>query len=222
MVLLAELPAMKRWLFIIGIVSATACGPAHQAAAESRFCIPDAYAVPNVAWAPPETQKSRDVAFRGCRASDKACRLPSEIRNGVIEPDDRTGWKWEQFAPDAFYRRVATEGSPALEPLDDGTTIVVTNTALTRDWYVWRKSARDGKTNALLADGDELVAVCRNQELTEPGQAPRPAVVCNRYTDSADYGLHFTFESQTRIPQEIEKLDSGLRAVIDAWRCGAK
>ncbi|TKR34132.1 hypothetical protein FCE95_07665 [Luteimonas gilva] len=159
-----------------------------------------------------------DVAFRGCEAADKDCGLPKEISSGLITTKTAQVWKWESLPADSFYKRVAIEGSPQFELSGDGRTVTISNPNLTSDLYVWRKVASANGRQNPLADGDELLAVCRLAE--QAGRSAESWILsCDRYVQGKGYGLHYTFKSTGRVPQDVQSMDSKTLAQVESWRC---
>lgn len=207
-----------KWLILgIGLLCSTACGSGNRATSGTGFCVPAAYAISNVGWAPSDTDHAGDVAFRGCETADEKCVLPKEVSSGLITARAVQVWKWEGLAADSFYRRVAVEGSPRFELSGDSRTLTLSNPSLSSDLYVWRKAASaDGGRG--LTDGDELLAVCRLAE--QAGRRTEPWILsCDRHVQGKNYGLQYTFKSTGHVPQEIQAMDSKIFAQVDSWRC---
>lgn len=220
----------KSGLFIIVLMLAGCwhCYEAHEVdGAAGRFCVPEAQVVKDASWIPPDRPGApKTFAFRGCSSGNQkepsSCIFPEAVRGGVVSPLASSKVHWQDFAADSFYKKVVSDYDSKLETLDDGSLLIISNTQLWGDWYVWRKSKPFSGEDALqLENDDELVAVCREVENVKysDSQQNRSTVVCDRSIRAQDYAVSYSFESNMRIPQMLGVLDAQVLAVIERWRC---
>jgi hypothetical protein len=207
------------------------CGQGHEIyevdGVDGKFCVPDANVVPRVAWLPPDRPGTpKTFAFQGCWSANPtaqtACAFPSVLRGGVVSPKSSfRRERWQDIAADSFYKKVVLEHDSLLEVADTGSTLIVSNRRLWKDWYIWRKAKPLTVSEPHLDDDDELVAVChtvKNVTLPEK-QETRDMISCDRYVQGKDYTLNYSFESSGRVPRKLEALDVQIFKQIDRWRC---
>lgn len=193
-----------------------------------KFCVPDAYTVPLIPWVPPDRPGTpKTFAFQGCWSADPApqvaCPFPLMLRGGVVAPKSsfRRG-RWQDIAADSFYKKVALEKDSLIEVTDAGSTLIVSNPRLWQDWYVWHKAKPLTDESKPQLDGDdELIAVCHTvKDVMLPGKREtRDMISCDRNVLGSDYALQYSFESQERVPRNLDALDAKIFEQVDRWRC---
>lgn len=214
------------------LITLASCGKAYELyevdGVSEKFCVPKQYVVPNIPWVPPDSPETpKGFAFKSCWRGDlvasKECVFPKTVQGGFIAPTQSfTGWGWRRgdFSGSHIYD-IALKKDSLLEIEDEGATVVVSNSKRDWNWYVWRKAkplVEDGKP--YLADDDELVATCQTNDVALPGKhETRKMIACDRYVRGKEYILKYSFESNERVPHDLEKLDAQVFAQLDRWRC---
>lgn len=195
---------------------------------KGSFCLPRELTVPDLAWVPPDPPNAaKEFAFSGCWNPDKdaqiSCGLPPEIRGGVIGPKKAfKGRLWQNFDDGALIKRIALQTSSTVDLSSNGQVVVVSNSSLDWNWYVWRKSeaiAQNILPSPLLRDDDELLAVCQTVNVLVPQKGQRNMISCDRYVVGTDYYLKYSFESEERIPRDLDGLDAQVIKQVESWRC---
>ena len=65
-----------------------------------------------------------------------------------------------------------------------------------------------------------MLATCQKKDVALPGvMTTRSAILCQREVLGKNYTLSYSFESEERAPEDVEKLDAQVFAGIDRWRC---
>lgn len=192
---------------------------------EGRFCLPREFVVHDVPWVRPDLPDTpKGFAFQGCwhRATDSTCLFPSNLLGGVVLPSSSfKGWRWQDIDETALIRQLPSRDGTSIETRNDGGTAVVSNKRLDWNWYVWRKAVPlMDSTSFAFAEGDELLAICQlaNDSSSKDG-GTREMISCSRHVQGQYYALQYTFESEDRVPKNIEALDAQVFAGIDRWRC---
>jgi len=211
--------------FWLATVLAALTGCQHSGASGTMriggFCVPENRLIPGVPWAEQAVRNAPpSFAFTGCwqRAAD-GCDLPSTVINGEVKLDDNLkGWHWEDFEPNAFYRRVTVDGRPQLEVLGDQRYLVVSNEALTKDWYIWRTNGQFDPHSPKLGSGDALVEVCSARQPVE-AEKDGYTTMCSRHITASDYSVQYASASKNRFPIEFEADDAQVIELIESWRC---
>jgi hypothetical protein len=190
------------------------------------FRVPHENLIPGVPWLPPDRPDApKGFAFQACWSADPAikptCSIPF-LRGAVVEPlSSFRGSLWQDYGSGAFYRTVVSEPTSTLESVDGGSIVVVSNPKLSQQWYVWRKAIRvPGGAKPQLTDGDEVVATCQNISVSIPYKGGRRETIsCDRTFRAKDLAINYQFESQERVPHNLDRLDSAVLAQVDKWRC---
>lgn len=193
--------------------------------ANSKFCVPSAYAVKDIPWAPRDKSTTIAVfAFQGCNAlgiTEKAdCKFPHAIQGGVIAPAyffSRTQWK--DMPEDSFQRRISVDPSSDILLLESDNLLVVSNKKLWDAWYIWKKNARNNIKKISLGDEDEILATCQAKGIARKDKAGKDYFSCSRTVVMNDFSVRYSFLSNDEIPRNISKLDHGLSSALDSWRC---
>lgn len=223
---------MKRKLWLIGsstLLLLVGCSREYEsyqiAGVSGKFCVPKAYIVPRISWVPVEVPEGNDFAFGGCWRSDSKylseCPFPSSVKGGVVSP--LTSFRmvrWKELDADSYYKTIVTQAGSLLEIRDGGETIVVSNN---RDWlwYVWHKAVPLINGSMPIIEGsDELLATCQVNivKLTRKNKN-REGIFCRRQVSGKDYAINYSFESNERVPPNIDKLDAQMFKQIESWRC---
>lgn len=191
-----------------------------------KFCVPKSHRVGRVPWIPSGVPEGSGFAFSGCWRGDlkeePGCLLPKRVVGGVVESiGDFRGQQWQDFDDESLVTRTISGQDALLESTDGGRTVVASNPSTYWGWFVWRKATHLVGDGSLVLDGaDELIATCQMKDGALPGTSEtRATVMCERNALGTDYALSYSFESEGRVPKEVEKLDAQLFAGIDSWRC---
>ena len=144
------------------------------------------------------------------------------VVGGVVESTgDFRGQQWKDFDDESLVKRTIRGQDALLESTDGGRVVVASNPRTYWGWFVWRKATPLVGDGSVVLDGaDELIATCQKKDVAMPGTSKtRAAVMCERNALGKDYALSYSFESEGRVPKDVEELDAQLFAGIDSWRC---
>lgn len=212
------------WLLALFL---SACGTSYEvhqvAGVGEKFCLPKANAIERVPWIPTSVPEGEDFAFGGCWQADlkdqDGCPLPKMVRGGVVSPAKSfRSQLWQDVGDDSMTKRVIQGDGSLLESVEDGRAVVASNKKNYWGWFVWRKVVPSNEAH--LDAKDELLAACQQKNVALPGTTrTRPAVLCERRVLGKDYALNYSFESEGRVPIDVERMDAQVFAGIDSWRC---
>lgn len=188
---------------------------------QAKFCVPKVHIVPDALLKLPGRSDSEGFAFAGCRYAPAGtqCTVLKSIIGGHTSPTTKfKGWRWQDFSTDAHIRALASMPDSMLQKESHGNIVVVSSK---NDWlwYVWRKAKplTEG-AKPFLEDGDRLIAACQTQKVVIADHDVSE-IACDRMTQGKDYALKYSFVSGTRVPLDVEALDSQVFSQIDSWRC---
>jgi hypothetical protein len=188
-----------------------------------KFCVPKDHTINRIPWIPAGTPKGNGFAFSGCWRADlkspKGCSFPIQVIGGVTSAVTTfRSQRRQDFGDNSLIRRTIQDSNASIDVVDEGHTIIVSNAKAYWGWFVWHKAKPN--ENARLKVGDELVATCQEANVVSPGTTNhRSAMICRRNVLGKDYALTYSFESEHRDPENIEKLDTQVFSGIDRWRC---
>lgn len=190
-----------------------------------KIKLPDEYSVSDVPWIPNDPLiQTNGKAFKGCWTNGNTaipnCIFPSNVKGGVVLPKE---WfrsaSYKNLANGSFHYAVMHAKDSLFEANDTGTLVSVSNSRLDVSWYVWRKAnpLQDNK-NIVLEQDDEMLIRCSKDEIVLKGGQTREAITCARELLTPDFALKYSFESNERIPSNIEELDKEVIRQINTWR----
>lgn len=186
-----------------------------------KFCVPKNHVVGRIPWAPSDAPKGSGFAFSGCWRGDLTneaeCSLPKMVVGGVTESaGDFGGQQWRDFGDDSLVRRTTSSKEASLEAIDGGRVVVAANPHIYWGWFVWRKVTPLADGSVALDGADQLVATCQKKNVDLPGMSKtREAIMCERKVLGKDYALSYSFESEGRVPKDVEKLDAQVFRGLD-------
>jgi hypothetical protein len=212
---------MQKLVLCSCMLVAGACSAAeiHQIdGAASNFCLPEVNKVADVPWAPADKLGTPTAfAFAGCGTMSGLdagkCDTPKWLLGGVVEAKSAFhSQKWRDLDTKSMLKQIALSPGADIKSFENGSIVVVHNEKLWhRDWYVWGKARRLlSRDVPHMDDDDVLLTTCHNQG---------GVVQCDRWLLANDYALHYTFESDKFIPQNLRGRDADVIAAIDHWRC---
>lgn len=228
---------MNKYLFIVFACFASSCSVKTEKykLLGKMYCPPTNHIIAKIPWVKADNISVRDsngFALVNCvkaSASDskvkEKCLFSREIESVVIDEDQ--GFRIQPNRPDfkdSLVGRVFLESNSTRELFENGSIIVVENSAIWRSWFVWK--LHDNYTNPELIkvkNLNELLMTCSGTvgvARSTSGDIQKN-VECERSYNINGLSITYKFASNIKIPSTefVQNFDEQVLNKIRSFRC---